>query len=61
MTSASGNQHESLKRDLLGLLDWAREYLRMGYTADARAFLSRYRERYAEDPASTRRRWACGR
>jgi hypothetical protein len=69
----SGNQHASTKTDLLTMLAFARRQLeqaielrRLGSVhadftlADARYALQLYRARYNAAPASTRRRWACG-
>jgi hypothetical protein len=57
----TGNQHASRRRDLLGLLDAARFVLGRGNVLSARAYLITYRLAYALAPASTRRRWRCGR
>lgn len=69
------NQHGSTKADLIRALGHAREALRGAATArragnqplyhyfldDARYFLALFRATYNRSPASTRRRWACGR
>lgn len=56
-----GNQYVSRKLDLMRLLFCARREL--GYHDNwwARYFLNKWREAYAATPASTRRRWKCGR
>lgn len=55
-----GNQHCSNKRILMTRLHRAREELNRGYLFWAREFLNAWRKGYAETPASTRRRWKCG-
>jgi len=57
----TGNQHSSLKQRLLFMLGVARLCLSAGEVEGARGALARYREVYAAAPASTRRRWKCGR
>jgi hypothetical protein len=56
-----GNRYQSPRRRLLEMLRLARELLRWGYPALARGRLQAYRNAYALIPASTRRRWRCGR
>lgn len=56
-----GNQYESRRADLMDMLRTARGFLRAGCIANARHYLSLYRTAYALAPASTRRRWKCGR
>ncbi len=56
-----GNQYESRRADLMDMLRTARELLRCGDWLRARYYLSLYRTAYALAPASTRRRWKCGR
>ena len=56
-----GTQHKSLRRYLVDLLAAAEGALRDGKTATARFLLCLYRAGYAQAPASTRRRWKCGR
>jgi len=56
-----GNQHDSLKTDLLNMLYAAEVYLRNGLVSEARVVLGWYRRDYLLAPASTRRRWKCGR
>ena len=57
-----GNQHRSRKVDLLALLDAARYALDVhGEVDNARLYLKLYHRQYALAPASTRRRWRCGR
>ena len=55
------NQYVSRKRDLLNLLDAALIWLNDGEILVARSFLEYWRAGYALTPASTRRRWKCGR
>jgi hypothetical protein len=57
----TGNQHSSRRGDLLFALRLARVALKHGQLLAARAFLQVYRCKYATAPASTRRRWKCGR
>jgi len=58
----TGNQHRSRRRDLIGLLDAARYWLKdRSALHTARGLLQRYHIEYALAPASTRRRWKCGR
>ncbi len=61
MARASGNQYSSEKRLLLSQLWMARLALRMGAVWYAQELLKMFHTRYAEAPASTRRRWKCGR
>lgn len=61
MTRAHGNQHASRRRTLLDILHGARGCLRAHLLNTARRALAEYREQYAQAPASTRRRWKCGR
>ena len=56
-----GNQHRSEKKRLTDYLCLARELLHWGQVRLARGVLTRYRNAYALAPASTRRRWKCGR
>ncbi len=61
-----GNQHESRKVRLLNLLHAARGALRSGLTVRTRTNLAQdylviWRAAIADVPASTRRRWRCGR
>ncbi len=56
-----GNQYESRRADLLDMLGTARKYLRAGLIENARHYLALYRTAYGLAPASTRRRWKCGR
>lgn len=55
------NQHDSRRRDMLALLHTARALLADGYLASANACLANWRTLMAAVPASTRRRWKCGR
>ena len=61
MSTAWGNQHESRKAEMLGILRNARNYLDHGMFMTARMCLDYWRELMQEVPASTRRRWRCGR
>jgi hypothetical protein len=61
MIRAYGNQRTGRRADLLAYLRAARYCLQRGMTDGARVVLGRYRAEYAEAPASTRRRWKCGR
>ena len=56
-----GNQHVSRKRDLCKLIHWAHDHLIDGHVDAAQGILDAYRRAYAAVPASTRRRWKCGR
>ena len=56
-----GNQYVSKKLDLLGLLHSAKYFVRHGDAQHARWYLSLFNRVYATVPASTRRRWKCGR
>ena len=56
-----GNQHVSRKRELMRMLYNARSYLDCGDIHIARRFLDAWRTAYALVPASTKRRWKCGR
>ncbi len=55
------NQYSSRKRDLWRWIELAHDYLIQGEIAAAQYFLLRYRMEYTTIPASTRRRWRCGR
>jgi hypothetical protein len=66
-----GNQHASPRVKLLHVLEVARgdlraarfctDPLRSQFVAQARAALQLFRAGYAAAPASTQRRWRCGR
>lgn len=56
-----GNQHYSRKVDLMDMLRRARDALRWHQLENARFYLSLFRTAHALAPASTRRRWRCGR
>lgn len=63
---AWGNQHISTKGMLTELLDGARAALRSDMLRDrrvalARSYLATWAGAYATVPASTQRRWRCGR
>jgi hypothetical protein len=60
MTHGTGNQHASRYGDLMYMLRIARSALLTGSVYAARWWLRRWREGYAQAPASTRRRWKCG-
>ena len=55
-----GNQHQSRKERLMDFLDVSRAELRQGNIVMAMYMLETYRYNYAKAPASTRRRWRCG-
>lgn len=57
----TGNQYISRRRWLLGYLKAARAWLAHGEVSVARGWLAVFRAEYAKVPASTRRRWRCGR
>jgi hypothetical protein len=61
MKCATGNQYASRKRRLLTTLRAARSALASHRVDTAQWFLSIYHAAYAVAPASTRRRWKCGR
>jgi hypothetical protein len=64
MTKRTGNQYKSRKAELMDLLVAARkelEYRRGEYIWWANYHISAWRDQYAIVPASTRRRWKCGR
>lgn len=61
MARNHGNQHNSLRRFLLDRLAVARSALVWGDVFYAQLALAAYRAHYATAPASTRRRWKCGR
>ena len=56
-----GNQHRSRRGDLIGMLDTVRDLLRDGYITAAQEILDFFWLQHAKAPASTRRRWKCGR
>jgi hypothetical protein len=55
-----GNQYASRYGDLMEMLQLARMYLAAGFVSEARFYLRQWREEHAQAPASTRRRWRCG-
>ena len=55
------NQYNSRKGTLIAMLDLARENLNVGHVSMARYWLAQWRNNYDAAPASTRRRWKCGR
>ena len=57
----TGNQHRSRRGELVALLYLARDLLHDGYTRAARNILDLFWQLHAKAPASTRRRWKCGR
>ena len=61
MNRPHGNQHKSPKRSLVLILDAARRYLAAGDLLRARHRLSKFWRLRELVPASTRRRWKCGR
>lgn len=66
MTTTWGNQHHSRRAELLRVLGWARKALRSGQSRRMRIYLAQsylalWRTEYERAPASTRRRWRCGR
>ena len=60
MTRNHGNQYVSLRRFLLDRLELARARLSTN-PAYARLLLAQFWAHHAGAPASTRRRWKCGR
>ena len=56
-----GNQYNSRNSYLWALIYTARDYLELGDVEQAQEWLALYRKLYAQVPASTRRRWKCGR
>ena len=56
-----GNQHRCRRVDLLFLLQMARSDLCILGVDSARARLRQFWRLYGQAPASTRRRWKCGR
>lgn len=56
-----GNQHVSRKMELLTLLHLARDVLDGGFVLTARDLLGIWKAKMRSVPASTRRRWRCGR
>jgi hypothetical protein len=61
MARNTGNQYGSRKADLLVRLELARLELRTGRIAAARWSLRQFWAEWAAAPASSRRRWRCGR
>lgn len=59
--TSGGNQHTGRRAGLLALLGVARAALADGEVEAARSCLLFYRMGHAQAPASTRRRWKCGR
>jgi len=55
------NQYNSRKTMLLGILATAHDWLTLGNLKEARHWLDEWRLHYEEVPASTKRRWKCGR
>jgi hypothetical protein len=56
-----GNQHYSRKVDLMDTLGRVRDCLRWHQIHNARFYLAKFWSDHAQAPASTRRRWKCGR
>ena len=56
-----GNQHVSRKRELMKMLYTAHTAINIGWKSLARDSLEKWRTAYALVPASTKRRWKCGR
>jgi len=56
-----GNQHASRYGDLMRMLHMARGDLRLGLVDVAHMRLCSFWRLHAQAPASTRRRWRCGR
>ena len=56
-----GNQHASRYGALKRMLHLSRAWLQQGDVFLARSYLNLYRIGYEQAPASTRRRWKCGR
>ena len=56
-----GNQHAGRRADLIRLLNRARSVLMDGRVSAAHWWITQWRTLYAMAPASTRRRWKCGR
>jgi len=61
MTKRTGNQYRSRKAELMNDLIYARLWLKAHSLDMARFYLNEWRISYALVPASTRRRWKCGR
>ena len=61
MTKRTSNQYRSRKAELLLDLRIVRNCLNEGLPVLARLYLTWWRRQYALVPASTRRRWKCGR
>jgi hypothetical protein len=66
MTRNTGNQHVSTKATLTAILDHARAVLRSDLSRPVRvslaqSYLAAWNASVALVPASTRRRWRCGR
>jgi len=57
----TGNQHASRKADLMLDLSIARRALEAHDLFWARKMLATWKREHAKAPASTRRRWKCGR
>lgn len=56
-----GNQYLSRKADLWAMIHTAHDLLIAGNVEGARYYLSLYRTAYGLAPASSKRRWKCGR
>ena len=61
MKRNTGNQYCSRKQTLWGWIHLAHDFLIQGEVQAARDALFKYRLAYHFTPASTRRRWKCGR
>ena len=55
-----GNQHASRYGALKRMLHLSHTWLQEGDVPLARSYLNLYRNGYEQAPASTRRRWKCG-
>lgn len=61
MKRPTGNQHSSRRGDLMAILHLARNVLKERRVRAAQMLLDYFWHLYARTPASTRRRWKCGR
>ena len=55
------NQHRSPRKEMMAMLHLARDVLKDGNTWAAQEVLAYFWQLYSLTPASTRRRWKCGR
>jgi hypothetical protein len=57
----TGNQHQSQRGELMAMLHLTRDLISDGRIRSAQMMLELFWQQHSQAPASTRRRWKCGR